>query len=316
MNGGLKTIARILIVVAIAAAIYLVYRSLSRFSLDEVLQAIATIPLSNTLLALVFVAGSYLCLTGFDYFGLRYAGKPLAYRRAALASFVSLSIGHNVGIAAMSSGAVRYRYYSRWGLSVEEVAKVILFSGLTVGLGLSTLAGAGLILFPGDAEALIGIGAGWTLAIGLACLTVPLAYLAGAHFVSASVSIRKWSFRFPSLRLAAIQILLGTTNFALVAACLHQLLSGIDPTPYLQVVTVYAIANSAALVSHVPGGVGVLEAAVVYLIPGAGSLAAMIMFRVLYFFVPLGLGLPILLGSEYLLRPGSGEEAAATADRA
>src|SRR5690606_1118282 len=44
-----------------------------------------------------FAAASYLCLTGFDALAVRYAGRPLPYRRVALASFVSLTIGHNIG---------------------------------------------------------------------------------------------------------------------------------------------------------------------------------------------------------------------------
>lgn len=42
------------------------------------------------------------------------------YPRAALASFTSLAIGHNVGVAALSSGAVRYRFYSRWALMLRR----------------------------------------------------------------------------------------------------------------------------------------------------------------------------------------------------
>src|SRR5690606_20540795 len=99
------------------------------------------IPAANIALAFAFAACSYLCLTVFDFLALRYAGKPLSYPRAALASFTSLAIGHNVGVAALSSGAVRYRFYSRWGLDAEEIAKLIVFCAVTVSLGLVTLAG-------------------------------------------------------------------------------------------------------------------------------------------------------------------------------
>src|SRR3712207_8967800 len=50
-------------------------------------------------------------------------GRPLSYPKVALASFVSLSLGHNIGFAGLSSGAIRYRFYSRAGLTAEEVAK-------------------------------------------------------------------------------------------------------------------------------------------------------------------------------------------------
>jgi uncharacterized membrane protein YbhN (UPF0104 family) len=128
-------------VAAIALAAFLLYRTLSRYSWPEIAASVAAIPVHRLIFAAGFAAASYLCLTGFDYLALRYVGRPLPYRKAALASFVALSMGHNIGLAALSSGTIRYRFYSRWGLSAGEVAKVILFCGITVGLGLITLGG-------------------------------------------------------------------------------------------------------------------------------------------------------------------------------
>ncbi|HUO82359.1 MAG TPA: YbhN family protein [Gammaproteobacteria bacterium] len=114
----------------------------------------------------LFAAASYLCLTMFDWLGLRYAGKPLAYRRAALGSFVSLSIGHNLGFAALSSGAIRYRYYRRWGLDAPDVARVILFCGATVGLGLAVLGGIAIVLRPDLAQDMLRVERPVVLAVG------------------------------------------------------------------------------------------------------------------------------------------------------
>src|SRR5690554_7902328 len=107
---------RLAIGTIMAGAAYMIYRAVREYSLEEVVASLGTIPALHIAGALSFAALSYLCLTGFDYLALRYAGKPLAYRRAALASFCRLSIGHNIGVAALSSGAIRYRFYSRWGL--------------------------------------------------------------------------------------------------------------------------------------------------------------------------------------------------------
>ncbi|WP_366654639.1 lysylphosphatidylglycerol synthase domain-containing protein [Fodinicurvata sp. EGI_FJ10296] len=303
------SISRILLRIGIAAAIcgaaWLIYRALNRYSFGEITDALSTISAGRLIAAVAFAAGSYLCLTGFDYLGIRYSGNRLAYRRVALASFTSLSIGHNVGVAALSSGAIRYRFYSRWGLNAEHVAKIIIFSGITVGLGLVTIGGIGLLMYPEDAESLMNMSERAVIGAALACLAVPAAYLAASVFVRGTVRVRRWHFRLPRPGLAIAQIAVGAANYAFVAACLHQLLTALAPVPYLEVAAVYAIANGTALVSHVPGGLGVLEATVVFLLPGAGSVAAMIAFRIVYFFVPLALGLPLFLGSEYFMRPGS-----------
>lgn len=292
---------RLAIGTIMAGAAYMIYRAVREYSLEEVVASLGTIPALHIAGALSFAALSYLCLTGFDYLALRYAGKPLAYRRAALASFCSLSIGHNIGVAALSSGAIRYRFYSRWGLAAGDVAKVVIFSGLTVGLGLATLGGIGLVLYPAEAEGLIGLHRPAVLGIGVTCLAAPLLYLGLCQVVRHPLHIRRWTIELPSPKLALPQILIGTANFACVAGCLHQLMSAFAELAYLKVAATYVIGNATALMSHVPGGLGVLEATVLYLLPGASSLAALVAFRVIYFFVPLALGLPLFIGSEYVL---------------
>ena len=117
----------VIAVAAVALAAFLLYRTLSRYSLDQIVASVTDVPASRLMLAGAFAAASYTCLTAFDYLALRYVGHPLAYPKVALASFTSLSLGHNIGLAFLSSGAVRYRFYSRWGLGAGEVAKVILF---------------------------------------------------------------------------------------------------------------------------------------------------------------------------------------------
>jgi uncharacterized membrane protein YbhN (UPF0104 family) len=96
----------VLAVVTIALAIFLLYRTLSRYEYDEIVASIVAIPTPRLALAFAFTAASYITLTGFDVLAVRYAGHPLPYWKVARASFISLSIGHNIGLAALSSGAI------------------------------------------------------------------------------------------------------------------------------------------------------------------------------------------------------------------
>ncbi|SMF08943.1 hypothetical protein SAMN02982989_5039 [Xaviernesmea oryzae] len=290
---------------AICLAIFLVYRSLGRYTLDEIEESVQSIAGFRLASAFLFVILSYLCLTGFDTLAVRYAGKPLAYRRTALASFTALSIGHNVGLAALSSGAVRYRFYSRWGLTAEDVAKIIIFCGVTVGLGLVMLAGLALLLQEGGPD-LLGLESPVRTALGLACLSMPALYLLLCAFVRRPLRLRTWQFDPPKPGLAIGQIVLGTLNFACVAASIHQLLATFTDAGYLEVASAYVTANIAALISHVPGGIGVLEATMLAILPSTASIGALIAFRVLYYFVPLMIGVPTLLVSEAYYRHRGG----------
>ena len=286
---------------ALSLAAFLLVRTLRRYSVDELVTSVAAIPGSRLLMAGGFAAASYLCLTGFDYLALRYAGRPLPYRKAALASFTSLSLGHNIGFAFLSSGAVRYRFYSRWGLSAGQVAKVILFCGLTVGLGLTTLGGAALLIRSELAQEITGLERPVVLALGALCLAVPLAYLALAS-VRRPLTFWGWALPMPRLRLALAQVVIGPLNFACVAACLHQALAAVADVTYLGVASVYVIANTAAILSHVPGGLGVIESVVIYVLPHEDVIGPLLVFRFVYFLMPLLFGTVLLALTEAVFR--------------
>jgi Predicted integral membrane protein len=291
-------ILKVFVGVVICLAALLIYRSLGRYTLDEIEESVMSISRWRLLSAFGFVVLSYLCLTGFDTLAARYVGTSLAYRQTALASFTALSIGHNLGFAALSSGAVRYRFYSRWGLSGEQIAKIILFCGVTVGLGLLTLAGLALILQPAEKENLLGLDFVGRIAAGLVCLVGPAVYLLVCATIRRPLRLWKWRFEPPRLTIALGQIGIGTLNFACVAACIHQLLAGFTSASYMDVATAYVTANIAALVSHVPGGLGVLEATMLNILPTTAAIGALVAFRVLYFFIPLLVGIPTLIASE------------------
>jgi uncharacterized membrane protein YbhN (UPF0104 family) len=291
----------VLVVAALTLAGFLIYRTLSRYSLQEIVAAVTAIPPGRMALSAAFAAASYLCLTCFDWLALRYVGHALPYRYVALASFTSLSLGHNIGFAALSSGAVRYRFYSRWGLSAGEVAKLILFCGVTVGLGLAILGGCALLLRSRLAGEITGLEQGAILALGISCLALPVGYLALA-FMQRPLRIGKFLLDMPPLRLALGQIVIGPLNFAFVAACLHQALAAVEDVSYLAVAAVYVIAVVTALISHVPGGLGVIETVVQVLLPHGEFIGALIVFRVIYFFLPLCIGAPLFAISELVFR--------------
>ncbi|HZH52117.1 MAG TPA: lysylphosphatidylglycerol synthase domain-containing protein [Microvirga sp.] len=292
----------LIVLSVLALAGFLLYRTLSRYSMDELVAAVAAVPLTRLVGAAACAAASYLCLTGFDYLALHYVGRPLPYRRAALASFTSLSLGHNIGLAALSSGAIRYRFYTRWGLSAGQVAKIIIFCGATVGLGLLTLGGVALLVRSALAVEITGLSRSIVMCLGAACLAMPAAYLILAALVRKPLKIRQWSIELPPLPLAFGQILVGSANFAFVAACLHQALLAVADVAYLGVASVYVIANAAALVSHVPGGLGVIESVVIFLLPQQNLIGPLLVFRFVYFLVPLSLGLPLLALTELVYR--------------
>ena len=293
----IKRLSILIPLVMFPLGIWLAYRAFNNRTLAEVVQSLASIPSVNLALAFVYAAASYLCLTGFDALGVRYVGHRLSYPKIALSSFVSLSIGHNVGFAALSSGPLRYRFYSSFGLGAVEVGEIILFCALTVGLGLISLGGLALVIRPGFGLGTIGLTPAVARGVGVLCLALASLYMLLAWRVRQPLHIRGHKFRLPNVQIAAAQIAVGTANFAFVAATLYQLLAG--AVGYPEAVAAYVLANATALVSHVPGGIGVLEFVIASLVAKGDVVGALIAFRIVYFLVPLLLGSTLLAAAEF-----------------
>ena len=290
------------LVLGLGLAAYLLWNIFSEYTWSDITASVGEIPTYNLAMAAAFTAASYLCLTGFDWCGVRYVGSDLSYPKIGLASFISLSIGQSVGLAGLSSGGLRYRYYAHWGMSTEDVAKIVLLSGVTVGVGLAMLTGVVLIVNPADGAEVLRLGEPWVLAIGVLCLLLVAGYLALAKFARAPVRIRSWTFQMPTLRLALAQVVIGTINFALVSAALREVMGASADVSYLKAATAYVLANIAILITHAPGGLGVLEATVRHVMGDQASIGSLVAFRVIYFFIPLAIGIPLALLTEAVFR--------------
>ena len=283
-------------------AAYLLYRALSAYDRAKIVEAIFAIQRPSLALGALFVACSYFSLTLFDTLAIRYVGAKLPYRRIALASFTALSIGHTVGVAAASSGAIRYRFYSRWGMGAGDIARIILFCAMTAGLGLNTLMGLALLLQANVAAKLLGFSQAGAIALGAACLLLTALYVALAAVLHRPLTIRRWEIPIPPVKLALAQISIGTIDFCFVAAALYELFPAIVAVGYFAVATVYVLANVASIVSHVPGGLGVLEAVVIHVLPEVSVIGALVVFRFIYFLVPFAIGAVLFAACELMQR--------------
>ncbi|RZM34478.1 MAG: UPF0104 family protein, partial [Sphingomonas sp.] len=96
--------------------------------------------------AIGFTALSYLMLTLYDVVALRIIGRALPWRTAALASFTSYTLSHNLGLSLLTGGSARYRVYTAAGLDGPDVGRVIGIAGVTFWVGIAAVAGVALLL--------------------------------------------------------------------------------------------------------------------------------------------------------------------------
>src|SRR5215207_5985160 len=114
-----------------------------------ILTALTDIAPHRIALAALCVVGAFCTLTFYDFFALRTIGKThVHYRIAAMSSFTSYTIGHNIGATVFTGGAIRFRIYSDYGLTAIDVAKICFLSGLTFWLGNLFVLGCGMAWHP------------------------------------------------------------------------------------------------------------------------------------------------------------------------
>jgi len=296
-----KWVGAVISVVILAVALWFLHHELSDLKAESILEHIKSLPFSALAAAMVCAAGSYAILTGYDALALRYIGHKLAYRQAAQTAFMAFAVGHNVGVAALSGGSVRYRMYSLLGLSGLEIAKVIVFASVTFALGAALLLGLALLLMPAAETAVLNLSPVLLNTTGFLLMAVPLVYLLIAAFSRTPVTIRKWMFSFPSPAIGLAQVGLSVCDLAFAAATLYVLLAPELQIGFFPFLGIYLIALAAGLLSSVPGGLGVFEAVLLVALPGVDRgnlLGTVIVYRLIYYVAPLCLALLLLAMNE------------------
>ena len=180
-------------------------------------------PRGQLALAIALTVLSYAVLTGYDQLGFAYIGKAMPRTRIALTSFLAYAISNSVGLGMLSGASVRYRFYTRWGVTTEELTGIVFSYSVTFWLGLFALGGLSLVVapLPGGRELpahhLVRL-AGWLL------MAIPAAYVAIATRRRQPLRLWRVELPMPSPRIAAAQLAVSSIDWALAGAVLYVLL--------------------------------------------------------------------------------------------
>ena len=247
----------------------------------EVRAALHAIVLRRVALAGLLTGASYLLLTLYDWFAVRTIGRPLPWKTTAVAAFTSYTLSHNLGFSLLTGGSARLRAYREAGLGIVDVARITVLASATFWSGVLALTGLGLTFSTVPSQR--GIGAALLLLPAIA-VAVRLAGLRELRLGRATLPL-------PDVLPMVLQMAIGALDIGCAAGALFVLMPHAGATGFGPFCLAYALAVTLGLVTHVPGGVGVFEATMLALTPGsrAGTLAALLLYRVIYYLVPLGL---------------------------
>jgi len=271
---------------------------------DDVLDAFSKLPASTLALAAVLAASSFLLYSTFDLLGRRMTGHPLGTAKVMGVTFVSYAFNLNLG-SLVGGVAFRYRLYSRLGLDSATITRVLGFSMLTNWFGYLVVAGAAFCFWPLELPADWKIDNGGLRVLGAVLLVLAAGYLALCALASDKTwHIRGHALQPPPLRMALLQMLMSCANWCLMGGVVWLLLQ--QNVAYPEVLAVLLVGAVAGVITHVPAGLGVLEAVFVALLshklPQGQILAALIGYRVLYYLLPLAVATVGYLAMEWRAR--------------
>jgi uncharacterized membrane protein YbhN (UPF0104 family) len=284
----------------IAFAITTLVRTLRGVDTAIILTALTDIPAGNIALAALCVMCAFFTLTFYDFFALRTIGKKhVPYRIAALSSFTSYSIGHNIGATVFTGGAIRFRIYSDYGLNAIDVAKICFLSGLTFWLGNTFVLGIGMSWHPAAASAMDQLPPAINRLIAIGGIAAIVSYLGWLSFGENRRELGQngWKVVLPSARLTLLQILIGVVDLGFCALAMYLLVPAQPQIDFMSLSVVFILATLLGFASHAPGSIGVFDAAMLVALPEFGReqlLATLLVFRVLYFVIPFGIAISIM----------------------
>ena len=302
-NGARLRGLGVVVSVAIAAmAVFALTHALKNVDYDEVFAVVRRTNAGLIALAVVLVAISYGSLTLYDLLALRTIGrKDIPYRIAALASFTSYPIAHGVGAVALISPVIRYRIYSCNGLGAIDVANICFLTGLTFWLGNLTALGLSLFYEPGAISLMDYLPPQVNRLLAAALLIGIVTFLVWSWLSPRSIGTRRWPVRLPSGPMVLLQIAIGIVDLGAAALAMYVLIPAGVNIGIFRLTAVFIAATLLGFASHTPAGIGVFDAAILIGLGGEDReplIAALLMFRFLYHFLPFVMALGLFGGVE------------------
>jgi phosphatidylglycerol lysyltransferase len=287
--------------VACGLILVVLHRLTAGIDYHAMIRALRRTPHSAVMASVAATALSFLALIGRDVCALRYVGVRIPPSALLLASFCGSALGNAVGFGTLTGGAVRYRVYGAVGVQPEQIGRIMLFITAGFALGLAGVGAVSAIVAAGPVAELLQLPA---TALRLAGGAVLLATV-GVIYIGARrrrpVRLGPFTIKLPNTGLLLIQLALTAVDLIAAAAALWVLLPA-GRIDFVSFAAIFSAGTALGVISHVPGGIGVFEAVVIFAlgqqVPPSLVAASLLAYRGIYFLLPLVLSAILLAGFE------------------
>ncbi|WP_339899676.1 lysylphosphatidylglycerol synthase domain-containing protein [uncultured Gilvimarinus sp.] len=294
-----------LTVVFFGLVAYLLYQQAVTIEWGKVLETLKNTSMAT--LATGFGLGvlCYFVYASYDLFGRYLLGLKVSMAKTWFVAW--LSYAFNLNLSSLVGGiAFRYRLYSRLGVKAGDVTRILGISIATNWLGYILLAGGLFVsgqIDPPDSWSVTNTHLQF---IGAGFIAVVLLYLGLCAFSKKrELQIRDTTITLPPVSIALLQFVVACAHWTLMASVIYQFLA--DDLNFATVFAVLLVSSLAGVITHIPGGLGVLEAVFLALLAGqvekSTILGSLFAYRCVFYLIPLAIATPTYLIFEALTRP-------------
>lgn len=288
------------------SALFVIRKELRGHTISEILLATSTVPTGKLLLALLLTILCYLVLTGYDLLAVRALQARPRRRSIILNSFICHAMSINIGCSSLTGGSMRCHYYLRKGVKGSDVVRIVTFCLVTFWLGFLALGGTVFLFSPPDIPSFIHLPFRTLQPLGVLLLLALVAYFFLILLRKEPIAIRGWVIPVIPARITMAQIAVAASEWLFGAAVLYVLLPHHPELTYMHLLSFYFLAQISGLMSQVPSGLGVFEGIVLALVPvemdPSRVLGSLLLYRLIFHFLPLSVAGLLLLGREVRYR--------------
>lgn len=283
---------------AILFSLYGLYHELHGLSAGDFVASLKAVSVKGWLLAGCATLAAYAALAAYDHLALEHLGHRISLWFITICSFTAYALSHTVGASVFSGAVVRYRAYGSKGLTAGETGILVAFCSFTFLLGTLMLSAIVLLIEPEITARFAGfLPIGASISTGLIILALIALYVVGSLIGVRPLKTRWFWLEYPRPSLALRQLLIAPVELIAAAAIIYFALPEAGNPGYMIILGIFLASFSAALLSHAPGGLGVLELIFIAALPEmdpAAVLAALAIFRLFYLIVPFVIALAVV----------------------
>ena len=301
-----RLLGPVAIVVLLAIAFIVLQRTAREIRFEDVRAAIVATPNSAILLSILFTVLSFGALAAYDMLAVRASVRdPVPMRTAAFAGAAGYAFSNALGFPVMTGVSVRYRIYSASGLRVADITRVVTMSWASFWLGCALVMGVFVVIEPHSIADSLGLPPAVARLIGFAILGIIASLIAWVSSGERTLTLFNWHLDLPDRHTALAQLAAGAFDFLGAGAALYVLLPEAAQPAIGTFAVVFASALTLGIISHTPGGIGVFEATLISglgIDAGPALLGSLILFRVIYYLLPLIVAFAAMVWAEIVLR--------------